>query len=81
MINNANSAINAVNAWNPGTFSFQTPVHVTDVSMGVISGVAVGVIVWVGVIDGVGVGKAIDEVLPEMAMGPRLPLKGRLDLK
>jgi hypothetical protein len=49
--------------------------------MGVISGVAVGITVWVGVIDGLGMGRGIDEVLPETAMGPRLPLKGRLDLK
>ena len=69
-------------AWNPGIVSFHELVHVIGVAMGVISGVEF-VSVWLGSTEGVGVGKdtGIDDVLPEIAMGPIFLLNGRLALK
>ena len=68
-----------IDVWNPGIVSFHELVHV---AMGVISDVGSGS-VWLGSTEGVGVGKdtGLDDVLPEIAMGPIFLLNGRLALK
>ncbi len=71
-----------IDAWNPGIVYFHELVHVIGVAVGVISGAGSGS-VWLGTTEGVGVGKdtGIDDVLPEIAMGPIFLLSGRLALK